>query len=829
MINVTNGFRNEVFVQDNRSYIYNIRITFQDSTYIDISNSDLMENGGVVIDEAVSTDDNLGVGSCVVNKLSIALKNYNGEYDSYDFRKANVVLKIGLLVNGQLEQFQRGIYIVAEPPLYNASVVTLVCYDYMMLTETLLSDVTITYPATVSTIINSICTACNIQRVSQSLPFDSLSVAEDPSTGTMTCREMLAYIAQINGMNCRFNPMGQLEFVWFSNGFSSGDVSWNNQVQIPAIYGLDIAKFDTVVTGIRVVVPQTISETSTEEIKIYDIGTSDYLVSIENNPLVTDANANSVLTSLSSKLLGFRYRKANVSHLGMPWMCGGDSAIVADSRGVAHNIIVSATVFTALGRQSTTSAGASPAINTPSRFSEETTQYVNTINDIKPTIQSLGQRIANAGGLYETRVTDQQGAVITYLHNKENLSESDIQLMVSDVGVLVTANGTSQTPTWYGLTVDGNLIANILQANGINADWINAGALVIYDNDGNELFRADKTNKIFRWKTDRSQMDEDGSITLMSKWDEQQGGDFNVPAFTSVRDRTYYNSAGYAVELIRTTIKYGEGIVLDETRYNFTSVANYEEFLETGDTTLSAYTYSYTITFNQTGIKAVDNQGHTYCDMNWLLGGYQGGGQLNMGGMTYAPFYASYYNGQIAANSNMNSLRPGTYYCTQSNASTVTNTPFSTEFQCCVYWGGDIAFQYAWTKSATSVVKYRVGVSSSPSQGSYTWGAWITLAKTTDIPSIPASHMAFQTGKVTIAAGTSATKDTVINFVSGLVPSGKTAYGIAVTLSANPLPYANTSGAVVTWVKAFSNTSVTISNKTTAWTNYNYYITVFYN
>lgn len=443
--------------------------------------------------------------------------------------------------------------------------------------------------------------------------------------------------------------------------------------------------------------------------------------------------------------------------------------------------------------------------------------------------EDLNQRIANANGLYETRITQPGGATITYMHNKPNLANSDIQMMISDVGVLVTANGTDSSPTWYGLTVDGNLIANILQANGINADWIDTGALVIYDNDGNELFRADKTNKIFRWKTDRSKMENDGTITLMSKWDEQQGGDFNVPAFTSVRDRTYYNSGGYAVELIRTIIKYGEGIVLDETRYNFTSVANYEEFLETGDTTLSADTYSYTITLNQAGIKAVDNQGHTYCDINWLLGGSDLGGQLNIGGMTYAPFYASYYNGQIAANSNMNSLRPGTYYCTQSNASTVTNPPFSTEFQCCVYWGGGIAFQYAWTKLATSVVKYRVGVSSSPSQGSYTWGAWITLAKTTDIPSIPASHMAFQTGKVTIAAGTSATKDTVINFVSGLVPSGKTAYGIAVTLSANPLPYVNTSGAVVTWVKAFSNTSVTISNKTTAWTNYNYYITVFYN
>lgn len=510
LINVTQAFREEVFIHDNRSYIYNIRITFQDETYIDITNEDLMEQGGVVIDEAVSTDEHIGLGSCVVNKLSITLKNYDGEYDEYDFRKANVVLKIGLVVNGQVEQFQRGIYIVAEPPVYNSSAVTITCYDYMMLMDKLYSEANISYPINISTLLDYLCTACGVRRVPQTLATDSMTLTGSPASDTTTCREILSHIAQMNGMFCRFDELGRLYFEWFANGFldsetivrqvqdgavrtvqdnvvrisymsNEGSVDWNNQVPIPAIYNMDMAKYDTVITGVRIVIQQNAADdTSTESTSVIDTyvsGTDDYLISVENNPLINASNAETILAILASRLIGLKYRKATVSHLGMPWLCAGDTAVVTDAKGLERDILVSSTVFTALDKQNTTSAGASPVTNTAASFTPETIQYVKTMEGIKPVIQSLGQRIANAGGLYETRVVDQQGATITYLHNKKNLSESDIQIKVSDVGVVVTSNGTAQTPTWYGLTVDGQLIADILQATGINADWITTGTL----------------------------------------------------------------------------------------------------------------------------------------------------------------------------------------------------------------------------------------------------------------------------------------------------------------------------------------------------------------
>ena len=45
-----------------------------------------------------------------------------------------------------------------------------------------------------------------------------------------------------------------------------------------------------------------------------------------------------------------------------------------------------------------------------------------------------------------------------------------------------------------GMTVDGDVIARILTATGVNADWIKTGALVVRDGNGKTIFSADITN-----------------------------------------------------------------------------------------------------------------------------------------------------------------------------------------------------------------------------------------------------------------------------------------------------------------------------------------------
>ena len=105
-------------------------------------------------------------------------------------------------------------------------------------------------------------------------------------------------------------------------------------------------------------------------------------------------------------------------------------------------------------------------------------------------LEKFSDLVDNASGLYKTEVEQQGGSTLTYYHDKKFLSDSQIRILISDVGVTVTPDGGV---TWYGLQVDGQLLARILSVSGIVADWITSGKIqsangkVYFDLDGNEI------------------------------------------------------------------------------------------------------------------------------------------------------------------------------------------------------------------------------------------------------------------------------------------------------------------------------------------------------
>jgi hypothetical protein len=359
-------------------------------------------------------------------------------------------------------------------------------------------------------------------------------------------------------------------------------------------------------------------------------------------------------------------------------------------------------------------------------------EAVNIAKETTVITEDLSQRIANANGLYETQQVTPGGATITYMHNKPLLAESDIQIMISDVGVMVTANGTDPTPTWYGLEVNGNLIANILSANGINADWINAGALVIYDNNNNEIFRADKTNKIFQWNMEHSQMEEDGDMTLRNTAEVNDNEDAESPAFTSKKNVIrHYSSGTPAVEVNNTTIKYGESIEFNSQYLQYVTEALYEQ----GQ---AATEKVYTGTMSPIdGIYYWDSYDQRTSHLNFNRGGDASGAYLQLQNRYIEPFWATTSQNAIVSGQNINSLTtPGTYVCPNGTiAATLSNAPFTNSgFQLCVYqWSSyDSAYermQIAWQNNAASVIKYRIRTSSNA------WGSWQTIARTSDLSS----------------------------------------------------------------------------------------------
>lgn len=107
-------------------------------------------------------------------------------------------------------------------------------------------------------------------------------------------------------------------------------------------------------------------------------------------------------------------------------------------------------------------------------------------------VERLANTLKESGGLYMTEDPQDDGSVIYYMHNKPTLEESDIVWKLTAEAIGISTDGGKTYP--YGFTVTGEMITRLLYAEGINASYINAGALIVRDTNGKIIFSADIDN-----------------------------------------------------------------------------------------------------------------------------------------------------------------------------------------------------------------------------------------------------------------------------------------------------------------------------------------------
>lgn len=549
MVNISRKFMQQLY-NDQRNYLVRVVINLADTnqTVLTLTNENIWDFSPT-IDDAVSSDEDLQVGTAIINKFSFTINNIYETYSQYDFKDAKVFLTVGLDIGDDtVERIKKGTFYV-DTADYNDTFITLECLDGMHKFEKPFKANTITFPATAGYVVNSICTACGMILDTTSFPNKDYIITSAPDKDTCTYREVLSWIAQICGCFARFNSEGHLELKWYDrtsletvidgldggvfdvttlSSYQTGDTAnggsfnpWNtgdvhdsgdftdmikNVHFINTAYSHTMSVDDVVITGVRILVKtkdvvdsETGAVTNTDVISTHFQGTEGYIIEISENPFITEDNVNVIISYLATQLIGLRFRKANLSVPSDPSIEAGDVAIYWDRKGIYHPILVSRTTFITGDAQTIVSSAQTPARNSAERYSAETKNYVAVRKQIREEknarqlmFDDFQEQMAHTSGMYCTEVEDEEThAVTTYYHNKPLLEESDIQIVISDVGISVTNTGTAETPTWYGLKVDGDFIAHILAAEGINADWINAGTLVIKDANNNETLFAD--------------------------------------------------------------------------------------------------------------------------------------------------------------------------------------------------------------------------------------------------------------------------------------------------------------------------------------------------
>lgn len=532
MRNVSNDFRNELY-NDNRNYVVSCDITFSDGTKKTVTNAQIW-SGGFKVEDSVSGSNNFEIGAAIVGKFTLVLNNIYDDYSDYDFYGAEISnVKCGLkLPDGTTESVRFGEYTVDEPK-YNGSIITLSCLDNMSKFDRPYSESNLTYPATLGQIVRDACNICDVPLASDSATFDNDDYVVDarPDDNT-TFREVLSWVGQISCHWLKCNNNGQLSLRWYdretydklfgiydAGNFNDdiekdtvdagtfanpadGDVidfgTFSDSKKYHHIYSTtstDMSTDDVTITGIRVT-ERAPEDAEDQEDIVYQYGEDGYVLGIEGNELIQSGKGSQVASYLGGKIVGLTFRPLSLTCLSDPTIESGDLAIFTDRKGRSYKTLITSTTFQAKNYQKVSCDAESPSKKNASRISKYTKVYQDLKNNLKrqktaweQAIEDLDNRLTNSSGLYSTIEQQEDGSNIYYLHDKPTLEESEIVWKMTAEAWGVSTNGGE---TWNGgMTVDGDVIARILTSIGVNADWINTGALVIQDADGNIMFRAD--------------------------------------------------------------------------------------------------------------------------------------------------------------------------------------------------------------------------------------------------------------------------------------------------------------------------------------------------
>lgn len=602
MRNISKAFA-RALSEDKRDYVLRAVITLTDNTVLTITNEDIWQDG-FSIEDATSADNVFQVGAAIINQAKLVLNNIYDTFSAYNFSSARVTMYCGLndLDDGSNEELCMGKYIVDEAA-YNGSLITLTCLDYMSMFDKAY-DTNLAFPATLYQIVSDACTKCGVTFAtnSQNFPHKDYIVTNKPSGESTTFRQVISWVAQIAGCFARCNAgpyaayAGQLELKWYNTDaiddeigrldggyfdsdtpYSSGDTAdggsfnpWDTGYVydaggfddlddlhfITSSYSSDVSTDDVVITGVKVVKKITMEGSSDAYVE-YSEGTDGYVVSIENNDLIDGTHGVDVAGWLGDALIGLSFRKASITHPSDPSIEAGDVAFFWDRNSRYYPILISATNFTAGNSQRTVSSAETPAKNSAQRYNEATKNYVEMRKQIENVRSDLAGQIAEASGLYSTEVEQPGGGSLIYYHDKPDLSDSDIVMLFSTTGFTITANYQDSSPTWYGMTVDGQMIASILSATGVNADWINAGAISVKDANDNETFYADTVTGAVRIKAASFQLTDGRTVkrTFTSQptppyavgdlWVQGSAGD--IMECVTARETGNYNSSDWAL------------------------------------------------------------------------------------------------------------------------------------------------------------------------------------------------------------------------------------------------------------------------------------------
>lgn len=601
MINVSDAFKQKL--QDGERVWQEVEITFPDGTVKTVKNEIMGENctfsdcaesssfpiGCVVCKSMTLELDNTSdqwknynfymakVHAYLKMQTSVASPAATDELlDENDApildQSGGAILATKPATEDRIETIDKGIYTITTPEQYG-EILSFTALDDMYKTNaTYISHLVL--PQSIETLVRDACETLGIPS-EVSMTHGNLIVSEIPEN--MTFRQLFGWAAMLETANARLDSRGYLRFIrWdFSNiqedynavvdadgnvvfkgganidseSFISPTGNWiiDNDGFLTLIESATdtseklkdffesptVSSDDIVITGIKL--------KNRENEAMY--GSTGYVLELEND-LVADSDLNTVAAQIGDSIIGAKFRNMSGELAYNPLIEFGDMAYTYDRKWNRY-ITPLTDVSCSVNGKTAVKTQADDPIRGMSKFVSDGTKAIveaRRLVKIEKTerekaVERLAGMLASSGGLYMTEEPQEDGSTIYYMHNKPTLEESDIIWKLTAEAFAVSVDGGKTYP--YGFAVTGELITRLLYAEGINADYINAGTFVVRDKNGKVIFMADmETGSV---KIDASYVQIGGSA-LDKALDDMQGQiDGNIETWTGKDEPTLDN------------------------------------------------------------------------------------------------------------------------------------------------------------------------------------------------------------------------------------------------------------------------------------------------
>lgn len=479
MIHVSSEFK-EIMMQ-RQDFKENAEVTFSDGTVLHLEEKDFSITNNSVVDSADANA--VPIGAAICRNIQMELLNEDDHLEKYDFYGARIRLYLTFQLSDTIEKIEFGIFTVTAPECYGTTVVVNASDDMYKANAAYSTD--LLFPATAGAVLRDACSRCSILMGTISFLHDDFQIQTKPS-GDYTFRQVIGYLAMIACGNARINRSGKLEILTYDLDFTR---ECHNLTEWKS---LTMDTSDITITGIQTTrkVKKTEGEKETEVEETVRAGSEGYMLTV-SNPLVY-GNEETLVSWIHEKISGVPFRRFTGDYITYPLVEFMDLAKITDWRGNTYNTFITDIDFVFFGI-TTLKNSAESGLRNASKYGSEDTQTNVHLQELieqertdrQEAIKKLGDSLNAGGGLYATYEKQPDGSTITYLHDKPTLKESKTVIKITAEAIGVSNDGGKNY--LYGFVLDGDIIAKILYAHGIDADYINTGAIIVRDAETKEI------------------------------------------------------------------------------------------------------------------------------------------------------------------------------------------------------------------------------------------------------------------------------------------------------------------------------------------------------